>query len=730
MNQYNDDPLNYPAGTEFDYSVWEPGTSIVLCNVPWDSVYRTTAFFGEDDATTAERRTLLNGYIDNLVTPKAIIGGGSPVRVDIPVRVGISHNLAQKYNYLRARNPLLPNGANPGGDEVRDYYYFVNNVKYINPGTTELTLQLDVWTTYMYDVEIGNSFIEHGHVGVANENQMRNNGRDFLTVPEGMDTGGEYRIVTTRSEHIDEITNGERYSILLCSAVDLNAEPGEQGSKTNPPKLVTATGGRFSGMASGATYYVLSNFGALEAFMDYWKDKPWLTQGILSITIIPPINRYIPGFAFTGGVDDGLDLAPENLRVSLFHDLFTDWRNSATILNAIPARYRRFKKFMCFPYMAIELTTYTGTPLILRPEAWNNPNASIIERPALIPPQQRLIFFPRFYNTTGNPINGIQDDDPGEYMDMMTQISGFPSVALVNNSAIGYLASNQNSINQQYASNEWSQQRAIRGAQVGYDNTQVGMNAAREQTDATNQYGAAQLGVQQALERQNMLYNAVGGGAMSAAGGLAAGPIGGAVGAIGGVGGGVLGALTMNNSQAAAQQQMGNTVNQNWRSTDINNSSTQLVADANKGLAEFGAQGDYKNAQAALQAKVQDTKLLQPSTSGQTGGEFLNFIHQTLQVAARWKMIDPAAMATMGEFWLEFGYAVHRRYTPPKSLQVMSNFTYWKIQNPALRVANMPEGFKNVLRGILEKGTTVYKNPNDINNIDFVDNVPRTGIAL
>lgn len=733
MNQINDPALSYPAGTEFDYSVWEPGTQLSLMNVPWDSAYRDVVMFGNLSDTPVQRRAALNRYLDGLESPIATLKGGSPVRVDVPVRVPLSHNRAMRYNYLRARNPILPPGANPTGDIQKDYYYFILNARFINPGTTELTLQLDVFQTFIYDVQFGNSYVERGHLGIANERQRDNYGRDFLTIPEGIDTGSEYRIVATKKEYVkaDDSASGlaERYNILLCSTVDVNASGGEVNNPSNPPKLETAPGGLFSNVPSGARYYVLPNAQALQVYMDYWKDKPWITQGIISITLIPPISRYIPSFRFSGGVDAGLDVAPSNMKVSREVVLWPNWRQA--ILAQLPERYRHLWKFLTSPYLVIEATSYTATPIVLQPEAWNNPNAALVERAALIPPAQKIVWYPRYYNTVGE-IGSIAPsaDDPGEYYDLMTQISGFPSVALVNNAHIGYLASNMNVMAQQYSAADWSQQRALRGAQVGYDQAQAGISANRQQTEAANQFAGASQNIAQDLARQNQIFNALGGGAMSGAAGLAAGPIGGAAGIAAGVGSGVLGSLTMNNTLAAQNQQLSAQTAQNWRSTDIANAQSQMVADSNRDLAVWGAKGDYEQAIASLDAKTRDTKMLQPTTSGQTGGEFLHIVHETMQIAVRWKMLDPAALATVGEYWLQFGYAVHRRFTLPASLMVMSKFTYWKLSATYLRTGPIPEGFKNAIRGIFEKGVTVWRNPNDIGFTDLRDNEPLPGVVI
>ena len=43
----------------------------------------------------------------------------------------------------------------------------------------------------------------------------------------------------------------------------------------------------------------------------------------------------------------------------------------------------------------------------------------------------------------------------------------------------------------------------------------------------------------------------------------------------------------------------------------------------------------------------------------------------------------------------------------------MNKFTYWQLQATYL-TGQISEEFKNTIRGIFEKGVTVWNNPNDI----------------
>ena len=53
--------------------------------------------------------------------------------------------------------------------------------------------------------------------------------------------------------------------------------------------------------------------------------------------------------------------------------------------------------------------------------------------------------------------------------------------------------------------------------------------------------------------------------------------------------------------------------------TGLNNSYAKFNADTNLAMAKFAANGDYANAIAGINAKVQDSRMIAPTTSGGVG---------------------------------------------------------------------------------------------------------------
>jgi len=721
-------PNDYNFGLDFNYSLWTPGTSVDLVNVQWDNNYRDVVRFANKAA--------LNAHIDGLAPAGITINQLSYVKPGEPVRVNIPHTRALKYNYLRASNPLQP----IADDELKVYYYFILDARYIAPNTTELVLQLDIFQTYGYDVTFGNCYIERGHIGIANENAFDNYGRDYLTVPEGFDLGGEYRTIAKRSDDIMGVALGEssiaiNYDVLVVSTVDLSADPGTAAA----PNLKSATGTYLGLLVSGADMYVFDDITGFVGYMDSISEAPWVSQGIISATIIPKFTRYDPDFEYqplgTPTPVSSYGAVPK------LHQFFNDWRNSSELLNQIDAKYRHLRKFFTYPYMAIQMTTWTATPIVLKPESWGDSNAYVMERSVFMPPGQRVEFTPRRYNSSGQQIENLYNvpdsfgisqyndrgDDSGDYLDIATMIANFPTLPIVNNGQLGYLASNVNGIAYQRSSADWTQQRAVGNAQGQYDiQTSAmhammdlsgsGVNADIANTANLNRTQAAQAavtasgqfvqGVGQALTPSGFLGSAISGAAQAAQTGIHAGI---------GIGSNDEG-LAIRNRLAAEQVQ-------------TQNKQAGVTRDVNNDLAKWSAKGDYSNAIAGVNARVQDAALIQPTTSGQMGGETINLANGTAEVSLRWKLIDNAAIRRIGDYWLRYGYAIRAFITMPSSLMVMSKFTYWKLNETYIVSAAIPESHKQTLRGIFEKGVTVWADPNDIGQIDLWDNIPLEGIS-
>jgi hypothetical protein len=713
------------AGHQFNYSVWTAQTVITLCKVPWNADYRDIVKFPNGQAG-------LDSFIDTGSGPTIQVRGATYAKFGVPVRLEIPFNVAVNYNYLRAMNPSMP----IAGDVGRSFYYFINDVQYVNASVTLFHIQLDVWQSFGYDISFGNSYVEQGHIGIANENQFDDYGRTYLTVPEGLDVGGEYQVQQRASEEVASARQASgggappNYEVVVISTTSL-LDPPTLG--TNPdgspvPNLATAEGSDWESLANGTDTYVLQYYDFL-IWLSRMRKYPWVTQGVIGIYAIPPHGRYGGTYeSVTLPTGDGSTVPAFRPRAGTLGtksvSALPNWRDNF----ALPSRYSRLKKFLTYPYTVCEITSYAGTPLIVKPESWSDPDATVVEIPHLAQPAPRIQFVPYRYNAGSVPVEsdymGIINDG-ADWIDANTGVFNFPTFALVNNGYIGFMASNMHGIAYQYSSADWAQQRALRGNQVSYDQASQGINTANQMNQ--NAMGANTAQMQIANQRSEWT-GIIGAGQNVAVGigRLAGKDVSGAFGA------GVQAAADVAHAAVEVQSNTSTAAVQNSLAAQQTKAQTGLqgyVRDTNKDLADWAAKGDYANQIAGINAKVQDARLTQPSVSGQVGGEAFNLVTSRMGYDVKVKTISAAVMRTIGEYWLRYGYAVNDFIIPPTSLMVCEKFTYWRLKETYITAWSCPESFKQAIRGLFEKGVTVWANPHDIGNIDIADNAPLPGVS-
>ena len=694
------------AGLDFNYDIWTANTRVQLCNVPWNADYRDIVRFAD--------RAALNTYLDDRTSADSVIERAHYLRQGEPIRLNVPFSRATMSNYIRVYNPATAFTYTTDKTYVNnvpdEFYYFIVGARHISSNTTELYVQLDVWQTYFDRLSPGRGYCERGHVGIANTASFTDYGRTHLTVPEGLDIGNDYVVQKTFSHQLanarDEGSSGHGLFVIVWSTTDLLAEAGT----VDNPQLATAKGTDYYNLPNGASAYYFTSVDRFTSWMSTMSDKPWVTQGIMSVMLVPGWSAVVGGpREMSAG-----DTPSQAKRVMLGT---VNWRD--TIL---PPMFRHLKKFLTYPYTVLELTTHTGTPVILKPEMWQESGMTLVENPYYALPGPRWVVYPHRYGAGDGSQEVVDSDghilrDGGEQLDVATGIFNFPTFSVVNNGYMAFLASNAHGIAFQHQTADWSQQKALRGNSVAYGqatnamntaNTQtsIAMNQATQTTALTNQANMQRLG-SSALQQ-------IGGGA--ATGGIA----GGVMGAAGAVGSGIdyaIGAnqnnqqLAINNSAMAAQN----------RASVANMGYNR---DTNKAYADYAAQGDYANQIAGINAKVQDAKLTQPSTSGQIGGDAFNLAMHYWGYDVKVKTLHPGAMKIIGDFWSRYGYAVNRFLTPPNDFHAMAKFTYWKFQEFYVQSSFMPENFKQSIRGIFEKGVTVWRNPNDIATVDIYNNDP------
>lgn len=744
------------AENEFSWAQWTPNTELKLCNVTWDSSYRDIVRF----VSRETQQTYFEGLAGETCAPGTMHKPTEPVLVEMPF------NQASNWNYLVAYNDY------PELETPRYWYYFIQSVEYVNAHTTRLYLMLDVWQSFQFDITIGSSYIVRGHIGVANENQFKDYGRTYLALPEGLDTGSEmvpknqiyYNLVGKSGTY-----NGYDYGVFVVSTTDMQSDPGT----TESPKLKTASGSSLEGQSNGTSIYYM-DADAFATFMPFVSDYPWVSQGIVSIYMVPRLDDdFIQSSMYrvdtilgqkvgTGTSRPTLNVYGSNvaMKSTLRYKDMTFGSNFRNLFG-IPERYRNLKKLLCYPYCVIECSCLNGTVITYRPEDVQSNDFVLRRTFCLAPNGCRWNFYPVGYNEAGagtieHPLFG--DDglpiDGGEMLNAAFGISNMPTFATVNNGAQLALANSAYTRAYAQQSAEWTYTKAQMGLNQAGELTRLGqgqaatMNALnRGQRNASaalqqNQNMASSV-LQNAYQAgmNNFMRNvnfgtAAAGGVVSAAGGN----LGGGLQQI--VGAGVNAYVgdtqtTMGIDMRDAQTRLAN--NGIAQSTGIANTygSAAVAAqnqyagevnDINRRYGMMAASGDYRNAIAGINAQVQQMQLTPPTTSGAVGGDPFNLANGIFGVLVRFKTCAPSALAAVGEYMLRYGYFIQRFLTPPASLMCMTHFTYWQMQECYIR-GTLPEQYRMTIKGMFEQGVTVWASPNDIGVLDWADNDPIPGIS-
>lgn len=770
------DDVNPCVESNFSWAEWTPNTTLKLCRVPWDASYRDVVRFVSRE-TQQEWFNKLDGVECRPATMHIF---NAPARVELPF------NEASDWNYLVAYNDY------PELEGPRAWYYFVQKVEYINSHCTQLVLMLDVWQSFQHDITFGSCYVTRGHIGVANEYQWDDYGRTYLALPEGLDTGSEMVTTEQRyhsivsGEHLDTAHGGLNwvdYGVIVVSTTDLSKTPGSEST----PYLSTATGSIFEGATDGCNvYYCDSRMGYVANIMALGTSYPWVTQGICAVYMVPKIpqdyiNRYgqevtqVYGqpvttqygkiYSFQSGVDS--DMRYEDvMTVSNFRNLFN-----------IPQRYHNLRKLYCYPYCVVECSCLNGTTVSYRPEDIQSDNLTIRETYTYAPSGTRINFYIPGYNEAGAAtLSPIQINnqgyglpiDGGEMLNVSFGITNLPHFSVVNNG--GALAMANSAYTRAYAADsaQWTRAKAQASAYTDSSNAMWQREYATQQTNLSNANRSAanaitanglnqSLAIAQAntgamadltVQTNNMSsgisgLQQVGGAVLSAASGNVAGAVGGVMGAIGTLAqNGVNNYSTLQSAAISNHTAAANTANTTATNaaqtsqantyasaaTGLSNQLSSVISQSNLDLANYAAKGDYQNAIAGINAQVQQMQLTPPTTSGALGGDMFNLSNGIMGVLVRFKVCAPSALRAAGEYMLRYGYFVQRFLTPPASLECMEKFTFWQMQEAYVK-GTLPEEYRLTIKGMFERGVTVWGKPEYIGVTDWADNSPLPGIG-
>lgn len=711
-------------------TVWPTGSKVRLLQVPWDSAYRDVVAWEskeERDAWFAAQSG--SWYATNFQNLRP----GEPVSVPVP------YSSVYKYNYMTVTNPQQP--VTDEGPE-RTYFYFITGVEYLSPQATRLTVQLDVMTTYAGSIEFGRAYVESGHVAMANTNLDVTNGRPnngqtlnkYMDLPEGIDCGNT--LVPVHRDMMNLLPNDDdNMVVIIVSTADLENDPG---SVTNP-SLKTATGQIADGLYSGCNVYAVPR-GNISSILSNMSSYPWVAQCIICMYAYPTA-LIKKGAAFN-----------ESNKVTIFqfdaYKMDENFARNSSVTGVLwdnPGIFDTLAqglggdadltKLYTYPYSVIELSCFNGNPIFLKPQLLRDNHIAFKAIANALMPFAKAAIFPENYGgpdkTSGQTYQwsgiGYAGDTyiaNGDFLDTAVWITDFPQFSIVNNAYLTYMASTAHTRAYQYDTAGWRQTKGnLQAMTAQQDALQVSnTQSLNARTARDTQLGNIGRSYQTNLD--TMFYRGTA-GVGSAALSFLNGNIASAGSELLNTGASALSAYSQANAQkandtATATTNAANTVRMANAQGDI------AGRDYNTAMAIN--QGDYKNAVAGINASVQDAQLTPPSTVGQMGGNGFNWANGYVGVCVTFKCITGAAKEAVSDYFRRYGYAVKRFITlgTVADMLCMTKFAYWRVLESNITCAGANETEREAMRGIMEKGVTLWASPELIGNTDVRTNEVRT----
>lgn len=220
---------------------------IILCKgIKMDKNYDNTLSYSENNMVTLCR--------NNKIAESTKYSILDPIKGEMDVALPYASCIYA--NYIAFRNPNVGN---------KWYFAFVNDVEYVNPATTKIHYQVDVFSTWYSKFNVGQAFIEREHVS---DDTIGAN-----TVPEGLETG-EFVINDTGT-----VLN---YEDLYVSYVYIGVSKVAYGL----PGASTYYGGDYGNLYSGVTYYMFKSTNEAGKFLRAY-DLIGYGDNIISVFMLP-----------------------------------------------------------------------------------------------------------------------------------------------------------------------------------------------------------------------------------------------------------------------------------------------------------------------------------------------------------------------------------------------------------------------------------------------------------
>ena len=524
------------------------------------------------------------------------------------------------------------------------YYAFVTSIDYVNPGVSQINYTLDVYQTYLFEMQWKQSFVERKHT------QRYNNGQPVVnTLDEGLDYGTEYDIV--HRETIYQEPN-VAFCIIGTTNVDDAYQYGSLHSNLGyriVPVWLGDDSRTFYTTYDPGTGVQTYELATLKEVFDAFKTDTQLVNSMISCVIVPYLcikdlniddrgTRVFVTSEYLKVRDYGMPSGKYtlNLRRATTEDPYLIYEKT------IGGKYANFthyeeSKLLMYPYTFMEMTTNRGDSKVIKLE-YIKTNYIDIGICGTVSFRNKMAYIVEDYISDGYMINNALVDNSNE------------SVPIIDDYSASYLQANSNAIEVAKSNAQMLQQTQLENAQRTY---------------STN--------------INNIVTNAIGGAVQSGidvVGGLIPGSGGSVVGGAKGMVGTVTDYLTSS------------------RSNETSYANTSRSANT-----------DYQMSIATALAKVRDAEQVPASTRSLGGDYMFDNAYSCNRLYLVFKTIKPEYRDKLTAYFKQYGYKVNSLEIP--NFHTRASWNYIKMKEPNI-YGNIPMDDLMRIRDIFLKGITLW----------------------
>lgn len=355
-------------------------------------------------------------------------------------------------NYMMFQNDKIPG---------KWFYAFITSYDFVSPNVTRISYQIDVYQTWLFDMEWQTTYVEREHTKRFNQD-----GTPVInTIEEDLGYGSDYRTVYKQKCNTDNII----WLVAITKSpieIILGQSSGYTGNVGNIPTPLSYT---LVPIDLDGTLTTINNKVGGDSFLMNLGQSETTVGQLVSLFYTP----YVP---FNYSISNQNNITTNDASVHFvdggavggFYSYYSSGSNNWTARNfnvasdmyTLMPDFSESKLYM-YPYTLIELTDMQGNTVTLKPQNFDS-KALSFDIMSCISTQPKTAIYPHDYlgNTTGNVkdfTNGIVNNN-------------ICDVPIVDDYTASYMQANRNSI---ATTNKYAMDNALRGVSQNNANNRL-----------------------------------------------------------------------------------------------------------------------------------------------------------------------------------------------------------------------------------------------------------------